>query len=242
MRKKRKSNHYTTFRIGTIIIRIVVLVILVPGLVILLFRWAPLPSSAFMIRQRLSGATVDYRWISLEHISPYAALAVIASEDQNFFNHWGIDFKAIADAMKDNRHRSRPRGASTISQQVAKNLFLWPDSTYLRKGLEIYFTGLIELIWSKERILEVYLNIAEMGPGIFGHEAAARRFFYKSAALLNRREAATLAAVLPNPKRMSAARPSTYLVRRSLQIMNQMELLGGVDFLDQNLHLSAVPR
>jgi len=236
MRKKRNNNHHTTFRIGTILIRIAVLVILVPAIVILLFRWVPLPSSAFMIRHRLSGVNVDYRWVSLERISPHAALAVIASEDQNFFNHWGLDFKAIADAMTDNQRRRRPRGASTISQQVAKNLFLWPDSNYLRKGLEVYFTGLIELIWSKERILEVYLNIAEMGPGIFGQEAAARRYFHKPAERLNRREAATLAAVLPNPKQMSAARPSEYVARRSLQIMNQMDLLGGVNLLNQNLN------
>ena len=236
MRKKGKSNHHTKFRIGTISIGIAVLVILVPAIVILLFRWLPLPSSAFMIRQRLSGVAVDYRWVSFEQISPNAALAIIASEDQNFFNHWGIDFKAVADAMEDNRRRSRPRGGSTISQQLAKNLFLWPESTYLRKGLEVYFTGLVELIWSKERILEVYLNIAEMGPGIFGQEAAARRFFHKPAARLNRREAATLAAVLPNPKQLSAARPSAYVASRSLQIMNQMDLIGGIDFLDQNLH------
>lgn len=236
MRKKRNYSHHTKFRIGTILIRVAVLVILVPVMAILLFRWLPLPSSAFMIRQRLSGVTVDYSWVSLERISPHAALAVIASEDQNFFNHWGLDFKAIADAMEDNQYRKKPRGASTISQQVAKNLFLWPDANYLRKGLEVYFTGLLELIWSKERILEVYLNIAEMGPGIFGQEAAARRFFHKPATRLNRREAAILAAVLPNPKRMSATSPSEYVARRSLQIMNQMDSLGGVNFLSRNLN------
>ena len=235
MRKKRNNNHHKTFRIGTILVRIAVLVILVPIVVILLFRWVPLPTSAFMIRQRLSGVKVDYRWVPLERMSAHAALAVIASEDQNFLNHWGLDFNAIAEAIEDNQSRKNPRGASTISQQVAKNLFLWPDASYLRKGLEVYFTLLIELVWSKERILEVYLNIAELGPGIFGQEAAARRFFHKPAAHLTRHEAATLAAVLPNPKRMSAAHPSEYVARRSWQIMNQMELLGGVSYLNQNL-------
>lgn len=235
MRKKRINRYYTKFRIGRFLIRIAALVILVPIIVILLFRWVPPPSSAFMIRQYLTGVKVDYRWVSIERMSGLAALAVIASEDQNFFNHWGLDFKAIAKAVEDNQNRKKPRGASTISQQVAKNLFLWPDSNYLRKGLEVYFTWLIELIWSKKRILEVYLNIAELGPGIFGQEAAARRFFNKPAARLNRYEAATLAAVLPNPKQMSAAHPSEYVVGRSWQIMNQMQLLGGVSFLTQNI-------
>ena len=236
MREKRKSRHYTKFRIGRFLIRIAALVILVPIIVILAFRWVPPPSSAFMIRQHLTGVKVDYRWVSMERMSGQAALAVIASEDQNFFNHWGLDFKAIAKAVEENQNRKKPRGASTISQQVAKNLFLWPDSNYLRKGLEVYFTGLIELIWSKKRILEVYLNIAELGPGIFGQEAAARRSFNKPAARLNRYEAATLAAVLPNPNHMSAVHPSEYVVRRSWQIMNQMRLIGGVSFLNQNLY------
>ena len=235
MRKKRDSAHQHTFRIGSVVIRIAVLVILGPVVVILAFRWVPLPCSAFMIRQRLSGVALDYRWVPLERMSPYAPLSVIASEDQNFFRHWGFDFRAIAEAMEDNQRRDKPRGASTISQQVAKNLFLWPDANYLRKGLEVYFTGLIELIWPKRRILEVYLNIAELGPGIFGQEAAARRFFHKPAVRLTRREAALLAAVLPNPIKMSAKNPSEYVIHRSLQIMNQMDLLGGVNFLKQNL-------
>ena len=202
--------------------------------IVLLLRWVPPPTSAFMLQQRLSGAVVDYRWTPMDRISPHAALAVIASEDQNFFDHWGLDLKAIADAIEDNRSRRRPRGASTISQQVVKNLFLWSGRSYLRKGIEVYFTLLMELLWPKSRILEVYLNIAEMGNGVFGVEAAAQRFFQKPADRLNRREAATLAAVLPSPRRMAADRPSDYVIRRTWQIIEQMHALGGTGYLKQN--------
>jgi monofunctional biosynthetic peptidoglycan transglycosylase len=209
-------------------------VVLATLAVVLLMRWVPPPTSAFMLEQRLSGIAVDYRWVPMDRISPHAALAVIASEDQKFFDHWGLDLKAIAAAIRDNRSRSRPRGASTISQQVVKNLFLWPGRSYVRKGIEVYFTLLMEALWPKQRILEVYLNVAEMGPGTFGVEAAGQRFFHKSAARLNRRESATLAAVLPNPVRMRADRPSDYVNRRTWQIIEQMNALGGIAFLKQN--------
>jgi monofunctional biosynthetic peptidoglycan transglycosylase len=202
--------------------------------IVLLLRWVPPPTSAFMLQQRLSGIDIDCRWVPMERISPFAALAVIASEDQNFFDHWGVDLKAIADAIEDNRKRKRPRGASTISQQVVKNLFLWPGRSYIRKGIEVYFTVLMEIMWPKTRILEVYLNIAETGNGVFGVEAASQRFFHKPAARLNRREAATLAAVLPNPKRMHADQPSNYVIQRTWQIIEQMHALGGTGFLEQN--------
>jgi monofunctional biosynthetic peptidoglycan transglycosylase len=198
---------------------------------ILQLRWFTPPTSAFMLQQRMAGVRVHYQWVPLERISPYAALAVISSEDQRFFDHWGFDLKAITKAIKENRSRSTPRGASTISQQVAKNLFLWPGKSYLRKGIESYLTLLMELLWPKERILEVYLNIAEMGRGVFGVEAAARRFFGKSAARLNMRQAATLAAVLPSPNHLSANRPSEYVQQRTWQIIRQMNALGGRAFL-----------
>ena len=201
--------------------------------IVLLLRWVPPPASAFMLQQRLSGIVVDYRWMPMDRISPQASLAVIASEDQKFFDHWGVDLEAIVDAIEDNRSRRRQRGASTISQQVVKNLFLWPGRSYLRKGIEVYFTLLMEVLWPKTRILEVYLNIAEMGTGVFGVEAAGQRFFHKPADRLNRREAATLAAVLPSPKRMSADRPSDYVIRRTWQIIEQMDALGGTTFLEQ---------
>jgi monofunctional biosynthetic peptidoglycan transglycosylase len=209
------------------------LIVLVTVAIVLLLRWVPPPTSAFMLQQRLSGAVVDYRWTPMDRISPYAALAVIASEDQNFFDHWGVDLKAIVDAIQDNRTRRRARGASTISQQVVKNLFLWPGRSYLRKGIEVYFTLIMEIFWPKNRILEVYLNIAEMGNGVFGVEAAGQRFFHKPADRLNSREAATLAAVLPSPRRMSAERPSDYVIRRTWQIIEQMDALGGTGFLER---------
>ncbi|MEJ2662154.1 MAG: monofunctional biosynthetic peptidoglycan transglycosylase [Desulfobacteraceae bacterium] len=198
---------------------------------VLQLRWFTPPTSAFMLQQRMAGVRVHYQWVPLERISPYAALAVISSEDQKFFDHWGFDLKAIADAIEENRSRSNPRGASTISQQVAKNLFLWPGKSYLRKGIESYLTLLMELLWPKERILEVYLNISEMGRGVFGVEAASRRFFGRSAARLSMRQAATLAAVLPSPDHMQADRPSEYVRHRTWQIIQQMNALGGRSFL-----------
>jgi len=200
-------------------------------ILLLLLRWMAPPTSAFMLRQRLSGIPIDYRWVSMDRISPYAALAVISSEDQKFFDHWGLDLDAVEEAIQENSSRRRPRGASTISQQVVKNLFLWPGRSYLRKAIEVGFTLLMEFLWPKQRILEVYLNIAEMGRGVFGIEAAAQRFFGIPAVRLNMAQAAALAAVLPSPKRMHADRPSDYVQRRTWQIIEQMDALGGRAFL-----------
>ena len=238
LRKKKKKPRPTTFwgRLRRLVIFSAAGMLVLTIIVVLLFRWVHPPTTAFMIQERLSGTKIDYRWVPMTRISPYTALAVIASEDQNFFNHWGIDLKAIADAIEDNRRRETPRGASTISQQVVKNLFLWPGHSYVRKAIEVYFTVVMELLWPKQRILEIYLNIAEMGNGVFGVEAAGQRFFHKAADDLNRRESATLAAVLPNPKQMVAARPSDYVRRRTWQIAQQMAALGGIRFLEQGLH------
>lgn len=160
------------------------------------------------------------------------ALAVIAAEDQKFPQHWGFDWQQIKSAVKENKRRTHVRGASTITQQVAKNLFLWPGRSYVRKGLEAYFTVVLELLWSKQRILEVYLNIAEFSPGVFGVAAASARYFAKSAAGLNAHDAALLAAVLPNPRRLMLSRPSSYLHSRARWIRNQMDQLGGVNYLN----------
>ena len=170
-------------------------------------------------------------WRSYDDISKEAALAVVASEDQAFPTHWGFDFDEIQDAIKENQTRKRPRGASTISQQVAKNVFLWNGRSYIRKGLEVYFTVLIELIWGKKRILEVYLNVAETGPMTFGVEAASQRFYGHSAATLTRNEAARIAAVLPNPRLFSIKKPSNYVQRRTGQIARQMRYLGGQKYI-----------
>ncbi len=165
-------------------------------------------------------------WTSMKEMSKEAPLSVVASEDQLFPTHWGFDFKSMGNAFKYNLRGRKIRGASTISQQVAKNVFLWQGRSYIRKGLEAYFTVLIELIWGKERILEVYLNVAETGSMTFGYASASQRFFYKPAAALTRNEAARIAAVLPNPIRFSAKNPSGYVLRRTGQIARQMRMLG----------------
>lgn len=207
---------------------------------VLAFRWIDPPTSAFMIRERMlapgAGAkayAVRYRWVDWENTSPHVKVAVIASEDQNFPAHYGFDLKSINDALADRERGRRVRGASTISQQVAKNLFLWPNQTWLRKGLEAYFTVLIETLWPKQRILEVYLNIAEFGRGVFGVGAAADVYFHKPAAHLSPSDAALLAAVLPSPKRMRVNAPSNYVRARQQWILGQMRGLGGTALLKE---------
>jgi monofunctional glycosyltransferase len=205
---------------------------------VLLLRWLQPLASAFML-EAIGAAwqagdhsyRVDFRWVSLERISPNAAIAVIASEDQQFPFHAGFDFDSIREAVRASEHGRRLRGASTISQQVAKNLFLWNGRSLLRKGLEAYFTVLIESFWPKERILEMYLNVAQFGDGIYGVEAAARRFWRKPALRLSSSDAALLAAVLPNPLRLHADRPSRYVLQRRDWILGQMRGLGGAAYL-----------
>ena len=184
-----------------------------------------------MLRERLTGP-VQQRWVDWPQISPHAKVAVIAAEDQKFPEHHGFDLESINDALEE-RERGRTRGASTISQQVAKNLFLWPGHSWARKGLEAYFTVLIETLWPKRRILEVYLNIAEFGSGVFGVGAASEVYFGKRAARLGAADAALLAAVLPSPKRMRVNAPSRYVRSRQDWILGQMRGLGGVGLLEQ---------
>ena len=190
-----------------------------PALPILALRWAEPPTTAFMLLQR---GPVDYEWRARADISPNLVWAVISAEDQKFLQHYGFDLESIRDALDEYRAGEGMRGASTITQQVAKNLFLWPNQNLLRKGLEAYLTALIELCWTKERILEMYLNIAEFGDGFFGAEAAARRVFGSTAAELSNAEAALLAAVLPSPKRFDANAPSPYVRDRQAWILAQM--------------------
>ena len=174
---------------------------------------------------------IAYEWFSYDDISKEMALAVIASEDQNFPNHFGFDFDQIEKALEQHERGSRLRGASTITQQVAKNLFLWEGRSFIRKGLEAYFTVLLELLWSKERILEVYLNIAEMGDMIFGVGAASQIYFKKLPDKLTPSQAALLAATIPNPIRFSVRKPSDYTLRRQNWILGQMSSLGGTSYL-----------
>jgi monofunctional biosynthetic peptidoglycan transglycosylase len=201
---------------------------------VLFFRFVPVPTSGLMVQRRIEAWSAEksytsrHRWVPLEEISPSLGAAVIAAEDQNFTDHFGFDWQAIEKAVQHNEHSRRKRGASTVSQQTAKNLFLWNSRSWTRKGLEAWFTLLIELGWSKKRILEVYLNIVEFGDGIYGAEAAARTYFGKPAKRLTPSEAALLAAVLPNPRKFHASAPSDYLRGRQAWILNQMRQLGGV--------------
>jgi monofunctional biosynthetic peptidoglycan transglycosylase len=202
---------------------------------VLVLKFLPVWVTPYMLSRKIDAFKQDQDteihsdWEPYENISKEAALAVVASEDQNFPNHWGFDFNEIYDAMTEDR--KRVRGASTISQQVAKNVFLWHGRSFIRKGLEAYFTVLIEIIWGKQRILEVYLNVAEMGKMTFGVEAASLRYYNKSASKLSRAEAARIAAVLPNPIRFSIKNPSPYVMKRSNQIARQMRALGGQKYI-----------
>jgi monofunctional biosynthetic peptidoglycan transglycosylase len=203
-------------------------------LAVVAMRWIDPPVTAFMLRDRAGalltraeGYEFRHVWRDWDRISKYAPLAVVAAEDQRFPQHHGFDFKQIDRALADRERGRRVRGASTISQQVAKNLFLWPGQSWFRKGLEAGITVLIELAWPKQRILEVYLNVAEFGRGTWGVQAASERYFRKDAAKLTRAEAARLAAVLPSPRRYSAAAPGPYVRRRQAWIERQMVALGG---------------
>jgi monofunctional biosynthetic peptidoglycan transglycosylase len=205
---------------------------------VLLLRWMRPVTSAGMLEARLdalfnkdSGYHTQFEWVDLKHISPSAAIAVIASEDQAFPYHSGFDFNAIHEAMQASERGKRLRGASTISQQVCKNLFLWPGRSLARKALEAYFTVLIEALWPKERILEMYLNIVQLGKGVYGVQAAAERYFHMPAARLSAEDAALLAAVLPNPMRLHPDRPSAYVLGRRDVILEQMRGLGGTAYL-----------
>lgn len=194
------------------------------------YRFVAPPVTFLMIARYFQDTGIDKEWTDYKAISPNMVLAVVASEDQNFFEHNGFDFEAIEKAIENNKKRNirrkRVKGASTISQQTAKNVFLWPARNWIRKGFEAYFTVLIEVFWSKERILEVYLNVAEMGKGVYGAEAASKKYFKKPAMQLNRGEAALIAAALPNPRKFSPVAPSVYLLRRQRWIVGQMENLG----------------
>jgi len=200
-------------------------------------RWVDPPASAFMVREHAAawwtqGAVAPrYCWVDWDAIAPSVKLAVVAAEDQKFPVHHGFDVQQIAESLEEARDGGRLRGASTISQQMAKNLFLWPGQSWVRKGLEAYLTLLVETLWPKRRILEVYLNVAELGRGIYGVEAATQAFFGKPAARLDESESALLAAVLPSPKRLRVDAPSAYVRSRQSWILGQMRSLGGSSYL-----------
>jgi monofunctional biosynthetic peptidoglycan transglycosylase len=208
-------------------------------LLVVLFRFVPVPYTplmairAYEAREQNRPLQLKKTWVPLAKINPNLQLAVIASEDQNFVDHWGFDFDAIQQAAQYNKISKDRRGASTISQQVAKNVFLWPSRTWLRKGLEAYFTVLIELVWSKQRIMEVYLNVIEMGDGIFGAEAAAQAYYNQPAQALTAFQAAYIAASLPNPRRFNPAQPNLYMHAKSGWIVNKIVWLRANRILDE---------
>ncbi len=215
-----------------IIIKTVVFLIILSVLLTLLFRWVAVPLTPLMvircIEQKSEGKdmVLKHDWVSMEEISPKLQLAVVCSEDQNYLKHYGFDWGAIEKAMKSNENGKKIRGGSTISQQTAKNVFLWPGRSYIRKGLEAYFTLLIETMWSKERIMEIYLNSIEMGNGVYGAEAAAQFWFKKSAKNLSKDDCAAIASMLPNPRKYSANPPSNYIAKRKAWIKQQMSFWG----------------
>jgi monofunctional biosynthetic peptidoglycan transglycosylase len=199
---------------------------------VIIFRWVPIPITPLMIARNIEqmgdgkGIVMEHDWVSIEEISPKLQLAVVCSEDQNYLKHFGFDIGAMKKAMKENEEGKRFRGGSTITQQTAKNVFLWQGRSYLRKGFEAWFTLLIEIFWSKERIMEVYLNSIEMGNGVYGAEAAAQHWFHKSAKKLTKDEAAAIAAILPNPLRLKANPATEYVNKRKGWIKQQMNFWG----------------
>jgi monofunctional biosynthetic peptidoglycan transglycosylase len=220
------------FKILKILLKTVIALIILSVLTTVMFRWVPVPITPLMLircwEQKTDGKDMilKHDWVPKEEISPKLELAVVCSEDQNYLKHYGFDWGAIEKAMKANEEGKKLRGGSTISQQTAKNVFLWQGRSYLRKALEAYFTLLIETFWSKERIMEVYLNSIEMGNGVYGAEAAAQRWFKKSAKNLSKDESAAIAAILPLPLKYSANPPSAYVSKRKIWIKQQMSFWG----------------
>lgn len=222
--------------IGFWLLKLAAAFFLLSILLVVIFRFVPVPVTPLMVIRSIQQWQDDKPmklhkdWVSIKNISPHLQLAVVCSEDQNFLNHSGFDFKAIEKAIEHNEKSKRKRGASTISQQCAKNLFLWPQRSWLRKGLELYFTALIELFWPKKRIMEVYLNIIEFGNGVYGAEAASQDFYNRSAAKISREQAALLATVLPNPRKYNAAKPGPYVQKRQQWVLRQMRQVEKLDW------------
>ena len=215
-----------------IIWRIILGFVILSVVSVIIYRWVPVPITPLMviraIEQKADGkeAKMKHDWVPLEEISPKLQLAVVCSEDQNYLKHFGFDWGAIEKAMKENEEGKRVRGASTITQQTAKNVFLWPGRSYIRKAFEVWFTILVEIFWSKERIMEVYLNSIEMGDGVYGAEAASQYWYKKKAIKLTKDEAAGIAAVLPNPLKYRANPPTNYIIKRKTWIKQQMNYWG----------------
>ncbi|MCH7774631.1 MAG: monofunctional biosynthetic peptidoglycan transglycosylase [Bacteroidetes bacterium] len=233
----KKINIKTLFnKIKILALKLLLVFFLFSLLQVLLLKWIdPLTSSVMFQREfnlfSSDEKPISYEWYNYDDISKEIALAVIASEDQNFPSHFGFDFEQIGKAFKEKNKRGSLRGASTITQQVAKNLFLWEGKSFIRKGLEAYYTILIEVFWSKRRIMEIYINIAEMGDNIFGVGIVSKIYLKKIPAKLTKQESALIAAVLPNPKKFSVKNPSVYVRKRQAWILEQMHLLRGIFYI-----------
>ncbi len=233
-RRRKKKKPRLRRRLLRMLLYALLLFVLLSWLPVLALRWLPPPTTAFMIERQVRAwqqheddFQLHYRWVPWARMSRQVPLAMVAAEDQKFPHHHGFDLASIRDAIADAADGERLRGASTISQQTAKNLFLWGGRSFVRKGLEAWFTVLIELTWPKQRILEVYANIAELGDGIYGVGAASRHFLHEPADAVTAHQAALLAAVLPNPRRLHVARPSAHVRDRAHWIRQQMQQLGG---------------
>ncbi|MEL7466470.1 MAG: monofunctional biosynthetic peptidoglycan transglycosylase [Pseudomonadota bacterium] len=227
----RKRRRAFGRRVRRIVVRTLLIAVLVPALWVAAYRFIDPPVTYLIAAEWVRLGDVEREWRDLDEMSPHLPRAAMGGEDARFCAHYGFDFEEIAKALAEDDRR---RGASTITQQVAKNVFLWPDASWLRKGLEAGFTVLIELFWPKRRTMEVYLNVAEMGEGVFGAEAAARRYFGRSADELTLVQSARIAAALPNPKARDPSRPSNFLIRRGRSIADGAETLranGGADCL-----------
>jgi len=234
--KPNKTNHSWQKKIAVIVTRVFLWFLMVSVLWVLVYRFVNPPITLLMIQRNFERKAKDKpsklekEWVDFEDISMNMKKAAVAAEDQLFLKHIGFDVKAIEKAFENNAKSKKVKGGSTISQQTAKNVFLWPGRSWLRKGFEAYFTLLIEMLWSKERILEVFLNIIEMGDGIYGAEAAAQAYFNKSCRKLTRSQSALIVACFPNPLRWTPKRPTAYIKKRQYFIMRNMRRLGPLDF------------
>ena len=223
--------HPNIFRLWRIVRKTFIVLFIAQFVYIILLRWVPVYTTPYIAFSALKGKKISKTWVPMERISEQMKEAVISSEDQQFDEHFGFDFNEIQKAIAYNKkHSKKIHGASTISQQVAKNVFLWQGRDWLRKGLEVYFTLMIEICWSKDRILETYLNVAEMGDGVFGVEAASQKYFGKPAANLTQKEAALIAAVLPNPILYKVNDPSQYVLKKQRWIIHEMD---NIDWEDE---------
>ncbi|WP_084241459.1 monofunctional biosynthetic peptidoglycan transglycosylase [Pedobacter africanus] len=233
---KRKAGPSLFKKIMSVVTRVFIWFLLVSVLWVLAYRFINPPITLLMILRNIErkadgkSARMDKAWVDFEDMSDNMKRAAVSAEDQLFLKHIGFDVKAIEKAFETNKKGKKIKGGSTISQQTAKNVFLWPGRSWIRKGFEAYFTLLIELLWSKERILEVYLNVIEMGDGIYGAEAAAQAYFGKSCSKLTRSQAALIAACFPNPRRWTPKKPTRYIKHRQYLILKNMRRLGPLDF------------